>query len=120
MFENVDNRVGWLFLPRHKILSAVLLQVNTTSMQLSSLGLSEGPNTAGLMICVLHLMKEAELAVVCDYRLKFQIVCYTITDVSKERTPFIFLAKQYRNCSSVTALRYTKILRCSRLSEMFC
>ena len=30
------------------------------------------------MICVLHLMKEAELVAVCDYGLKFQIVCYTI------------------------------------------
>jgi hypothetical protein len=70
----------------------------------TSLGLSEGPNTAGLMICVLHLMKEAELAAVCDDGLMFQIVCYIITDVSKENTAFIFLAKQYRKCSWVTLL----------------
>jgi hypothetical protein len=68
-------------------------------MQLASLGLSEEHNTAGLMICVLRLMKEAELAAVCDGVLKFQVVWCAITDVLKEPTSFIFRTKQYRKCS---------------------
>ena len=87
----------------------ILLQVNTTSMQLASLGLSEVPNTAGLMICVLHLMKEAELAAACDDGLRFQIVWYTITDVSKERTAFIFLAN---STGTVLGLHCYDTLKC--------
>jgi hypothetical protein len=67
-------------------------------------GSVEGPNTAGLMICVLYLVKEAELAALCDDGLKFQVVWCTTTGLSKEPIAFIFWAKQYRNCSWVTLL----------------
>jgi len=65
-------------------------------------GSVEGPITTSLMICVLYLVKEAELVAVCDDGLKFQVVWYTTTDVSKEPTAFIFRARQYRNRSWVT------------------
>jgi len=53
-----------------------MLNVNPSSGKFHNYGTCfvgsvEGPNTAGVMICVLYMLKEADLAAVCDDSLKF-------------------------------------------------
>ena len=99
----------------------VLLQVISASMRLASFSLSEWPtqHTKSHDFCTLP-DEGSRTSLRWWWRSEVSVRLVYYTDVSKCRAAFIFRAKQYRNCSWITPLWKTKILRSSKFSEICC